>query len=163
MDKPALYILPGNSRLKDRIVPAEILKIEHYAPSRDMNLSEEDRLYRPDAIKVTVRGEKAQVFPFVLPCSFKSEWDNLEAAAQDMGFDLAISEPVKDEDSIGRSIIRSWFATADGCVYTARRPTDSNMLITEQLPIRLDAVWIQHQLASADVSPPEMPSECLRG
>jgi hypothetical protein len=154
MDKPALYILPGNSRSKDRIVPAENLKIEHYAPSKDMNLTEEDRLYRPNSIKATVRGEETQVFPFVLPCSFRPEWDNLEAAAHDMGMDLAIGEPVKDEDSIGRSIIRSWFATADGCVYTARIPGGSNTLMTEQLPIRLDETWIQDQLVPSEAASP---------
>ncbi len=156
MDSAPLYILPGDSRLKDRIVPAEIVKTEHYAPSRDLNLSEEDRRYRPNSLKVTVRGEETKVYRFVLPCSFRPEWANLEAAAQDMGMDLAIGDPVKDEDSIGRSIIRIWFATADGCVYTGRKPSGTDMLMTEQWPIRLDEAWIQEQIASTKATPPRM-------
>ena len=155
MDNSPLYILPGESRSKDRILPAEMLKIEHYAPAKDMNLSEEDRKYRPDCLKVTVRGEETKVYPFVLSCSFRPEWANLQAAVQDMGMDLAVGEPLKDEDSIGRSIIRNWFATADGCVYTGRTPGGSNMLMTEQWPIRLDETWIQKQTAST-VNRPRM-------
>lgn len=154
MANTPLYILPGESRSKDRILPAEMLEIEFYIPSSDMNLSEENRKYRSNSLKVTVRGEETKVYPFVLPCSFRPEWNNLQAAAQDMGMDIAVGEPVKDEDSIGRSIVRNWFATADGCVYTGRKIGGANMLITEQWPIHLDATWIQKQIASTKATPP---------
>lgn len=100
-----------------------------------------------------VLGEKTQVYPFVLPCSFRPEWVNLRAAAHDMGMDLSAGEPVRDEDSIARSIIRSWFATADGCVYTARTPAGGITLMTEQLPIRVGETWIQDQLGEVKASP----------
>lgn len=149
-----LYILPGESRSKDRIFPVEMLNIEHYQPFKDFNLSEEDRKYRPAALKVTVQGEETRTYPFVLPCLFRPEWTCLDIAAQDMGFDLCVSEPVQDDDEIGRSVIRVWFATADGAVYTARQSTASTMLITELWPIRLDATWIGRQIEAANVARP---------
>lgn len=156
MSNVPLYILPGEARFKDRIVPSELVEIQKYAPSKDMSLSEEDRRYRPDCLKVTVRGEDVKVYPFVLPCHFRPEWMNLEVAARDMGRELAVSDPVKDEDSIGHSIIRIWFATADGAVYTAKSPGGSDLLITEELPIRLDPVWIEEQMAGLAHEHPRM-------
>lgn len=146
MNSHLLYILPGETRSKDRIIPAEMLTIEHYAPSKDMNLSEEDRRYKPNSLRVTVRGEDTRAYPFALSCYFRPEWTSLEVAVQDMGLNLSISDPVKDEDPIGRSVIRTWFATADGAVYTARRPSGSDMLITELMPIRLDEEWVSEQV-----------------
>ena len=154
MDKPAFYILPGDSRLKDRIVPVGNLTIERYAPSKDLSLTAEDRLYRPNAFKVTVQGETTQVYPFVLPCSFRPEWANLEAAAQDMEIVLVPGDPVSDEDPLGHSIITSWLATADGCVYTARTPGCTDLLLTAMLPIRLDEEWIQEQMSEQSEEAP---------
>jgi hypothetical protein len=122
-----LYILPGESRTK------------------------EDREYRPNCLKVTVKGEEEKIYPFILGCEFRPEWENIGVAANEMGLDLAESDPIKDEDGIGRSIIRSWIATADGNVYTCRRPGGMNMLITELLPIKLDTNWILSHTTSATV------------
>lgn len=145
-DIDILYILPGDTRSKDRVVPLDnILKIEHYNPSRDLSLTEDDRKCRPNGIKVTVKGEGTLVYPFILPCNFRPEWSSLETAARELGVDLHIGDPIKDEDAIGRSVLRSWFAAADGCVYTAVRPSGGNMLIAQEWPCRLDSGWIEEK------------------
>lgn len=137
-----LYILPGESRSKDRIVPAAIVKVEFCRPSNDRNPRAEYWKFRPAFLKVTVSGEETKDYPFILPCDFHPEWETLEDAAQDMGLDLAVIEPVQDSDSIGRAVIRSWFATADGSVYTSR--STGRVLLTEKWPVLLDDEWFQH-------------------
>jgi len=143
MTKPALYILPGETRAHDRVVPAELLRLETYNPAKDATLSKEEKQYRPNAISATVIGEFPAIYPFVLPCEFSIEWANIETAAQVMGLELEIGKPVQNDDPIGRSIIRSWLTTADGSVYTTMRIGD--LLMAAKLPIELDRSWIQAQ------------------
>ncbi len=138
------YILPGESRTKDRIVRACDVSIEHYSPSRDQSLPAEERQYRPNVIIATVTGESAITLPFALPVYADPTWTDLPTAAKEMGCALFVGDPIKDDDEISRAIIRFWFATADGKVYTAKKywPKDGDeFLSVEQWPIHLAPEW----------------------
>lgn len=138
------YILPGESRTKDRIVRACDVYIEHYSPSRDLSLPAEERKYRPNVIIAKVTGESAITLPFALSVYADPTWTDLPTAASKMGCALYVGDPIKDDDEIPRSIIRFWFATADGKVYTAKKfsPKEGGELLDTQLwPIRLAPEW----------------------
>jgi len=122
----------------DRVVAGRRLKVEHYCPSRDLSLSEDDRRFRPNALRCTVAGEAPRVYPFVLQCAFSPDWLTLGAAARDMGLELVCGDPVGDDEVIGRSVITGWIAVADGTIYETKRPGGSRMLITRKWPVEFD-------------------------
>lgn len=151
-----LYLLPGESRTKDRVLPASMLRAEIYSPSKDMNLTEDQRFYAVDLLAVTVTGEEKDFFPFILPVQFSPDWRSLADFAEAQGRVLAEGDAVKDEDELGRSIIRSWIALADGTVHTIRMPSTDGFVLTEQLPIVVEKKWLDqliaehHQVGEAD-------------
>lgn len=144
-NSPCFRILPGESRGQDRIFPSDMLDFETYSPSRDMTLRKEDRLYRADLLIVKIRNGDANIYPFVLPCYFDADWADIEAVAKTMGKTVLLDDPVKfdDDSQIGRSIISSWVATADGAVYRTRTPSNSDYLLAEKLPISPKPEWIE--------------------
>jgi hypothetical protein len=67
------YLLPGESRTKDRVVPGSMIRAETYSPSTDKSLTADQRLYAVDELVVTVTGEEKTIFPFILPVQFSPD------------------------------------------------------------------------------------------
>jgi hypothetical protein len=147
LERP-LYLLPGDSRTQDRVVPGSMIRAETYRPSKDMSLTEDQRRFAVDLVVVTVAGEEKKTFPYILPVEFSPNWNSLADYAESVGRVLAEGQrDVKDEDQLGRSIITSWIALTDGTVHVVRKPGADGFVLTDRLPIMVEKKWLDQLMA----------------
>lgn len=133
-------ILPGETRGQDRIIRSDLVSSEIYRPSHDKSLSEDQRQYAANMLVVKVQGEDPKMYRFILPCYFDADWLTIQDYALSDGLTLVQDPPVSadDDSQIGRSIITSWVAMVDGSVHRIRRPSNSDYVYSEKLPITIE-------------------------
>ena len=102
---PNLYILPGLTREADRVVVASSVVVSS----------------RPGVVSVTFTdGERAigeSVYPYVIPCLHRPEWENLETFQGYVGRDVKFETPFRGHDVLSRGASTGYVAFADGTVY----------------------------------------------
>lgn len=163
MDRYLLILLPGAMRSEDRLLPKSQVTIDFYSPSKDSALTLEQRRYLPDALRCTVAGEAAQIYPFAFPCAFDADWTSLDALGNWQGVNVYEDVPYGEDEPLTRSVLTQCVALADGSVYVTRQPGAGNVLLVRRLPVRAPAEWIAEQARLAADRAELVPTESHSG
>ena len=134
--KAPLYLLPGQTRSQDRIVPAQLLDVKLYRPSKDLNLHTDTRLYARDVLKVTVAQEPMHMYDFVVACRFDVCWTSVSDVLAAFGY--VLFPPIfKAGDNAFLCSQSECFALHNGCVYCIRQIPGGCCLV-ELLSVKFD-------------------------
>ncbi len=129
IEKQPLYFLPGTVRGSDRVVPADRLTV------------------RADdgVLQVSVGDEAPVNYSRIFPVRFRAEWGSVADAVHAIWRVDQVLDDMLPDGEIRAPADRTWFATNDGRVYSARdarSDAGKSGVHIEQLQAKVDAHWI---------------------